>query len=247
MKPRRKTPLEIKTTEPHMCSVDLRQRLLGQQTFFAQLSPEELILINQNFSETGYEPEDFIYQAGDTVSSLFIVAEGRVKLFQTSAAGKNVLLDLLGPGEFFGSLAVLGTPAYLDTAQAQSHSCVLKISSENFRKILDVYPGVTLKVLDAMSQRLNAANDRFFLISSAPVEKRVAVTLLKLADKFGRKRKPGLLIETPLSRENLAEMTGSTPETVSRVISQFQREGWIDTGRQWIAIQDVSVLQRLAE
>lgn len=247
MKPRRKTPLEIKTTEPHMCTVDLRLRLLGQQVFFYQLSTGDLILINQKFSETGYGPEDFIYQAGDRASHLFIVAEGRVKLFQTSANGKNVLLDLLAPGEFFGSLSALGTPEYPDTAQAQTHTCVLKISSDDFRQILDTHPGVTLKILEALSQRLHAANDRFFLISSAPVEKRVAVTLLKLADKFGRKRRLGRLIETPLSRENLAEMTGSTPETVSRVISQFQKEGWIDTGRQWIAIQDISAIQQLAE
>lgn len=247
MKPRRKTPIDIKTTEPHLCNVDLRLQLLGQQPFFVHLSAEDLILINQKFTETGYEPEDFIYQAGDPASRLFIVAEGRVKLFQTSAAGKNVLLDLLGPGEFFGGLDTLGTPVYPDTAQAQTRACVLRISSGNFRQILDLHPGVTLKVLEALAQRLQAANDRFFLISSAPVEKRVAVTLLKLSDKFGRKRKQGHLIETPLSRENLAEMTGSTPETVSRVISQFQREGWIDTGRQWIAIRDIPAIQQLAE
>ncbi len=230
-----------------MCSIDLRLRLLGQQSFFANLSQADLTAINQKFSEVGYEPEEFIYKAGDLAAHLFIVAEGRVKLFQTAANGKNVLLDLLGWGEFFGSLAALGTQDYPDTAQAQTHCCILEISSEDFRHILDAHSGVTLKVLEAMSQRLQAANDRFFLISSAPVEKRVAVTLLRLASKLGRKRKIGLLVETPLSRENLAEMTGSTTETVSRVISQFQKEGWIATGRQWIALKDISSLQVLAE
>ncbi len=247
MKPRRKTPLEIKTTEPHMCSVDLRLRLLGQQSFFANLSQADLTAINQKFSEVGYEPEEFIYQAGDLAARLFIVAEGRVKLFQTAANGKNVLLDLLGWGEFFGSLAALGTQDYPDTAQAQTHCCILEISSEDFRHILDAHSGVTLKVLEAMSQRLQAANDRFFLISSAPVEKRVAVTLLRLASKLGRKRKIGLLVETPLSRENLAEMTGSTTETVSRVMSRMVEMGLVKSGRRWVTILDMKRLEELAK
>ena len=247
MTTRRKTPLDLKTTEAHLCTVDLRLRLLGGLPFFAQLSEQELAAINQKFREVGYLPNDFIYHAGDPAARLFVVAEGLIKVFQTAANGRSVLLDLLASGEFFGSLSIAGTPAYPDTTQAHSPACVLSISAEDFRQILDQLPRVAMKVLDALAQRLQAANERVFLISSAPVEKRVAVTLLKLAAKLGRQDRLGLLIETPLSRENLADMTGSTPESVSRVVSQFQKAGWIATGRQWIALQDPPALQAIVD
>jgi CRP/FNR family transcriptional regulator, nitrogen oxide reductase regulator len=247
MKARRKTPLDIQTTPPNLCTVDLRLRLLADLPFFAGLSPADVAAINQHFREVGFEPDEMIYLAGDPAARMFVVAEGRVKLFQSAANGRNVLLNLLAPGEFFGGLFSLGTEAYVDTAQAQTSACILQVSSDEFRKILDRHPGVAIRVLEVMAQRLQAANERVFLLSTSPVERRVAVTLLKLAGKMGRKRKVGLLIDMPLSRENLADMTGSTPESVSRAISQFQKEGWIATGRMWIALKDLVALQEIAE
>lgn len=74
------------------------------------------------------------------------------------------------------------------------------------------------------------------MISTAPVDQRIAFVLLKLADKLGEKNEVGLLIQMPLSREDIANLTALTTETVSRAMSQFQKDGWIKTGRQWVAI-----------
>src|SRR5512133_387810 len=165
MTARRKSPIEITTTEAHSCSVGLRLQILGQVPFFAGLSKAELEKINQLFREVGYGPNETICFAGDPAERLFVVADGRIKLVRHSLSGKNVLLDLLTPGEFFGSLSTLGDAVYPDTAEAQTQTCVLSISADEFRRILEQHPSVALKVLDITAARLRNTQERFHQLS----------------------------------------------------------------------------------
>jgi CRP-like cAMP-binding protein len=96
-----------------------------------------------------------------------------------------------------------------------------------------------------MAKRLQKAHEIIRQLSALPVDQRVASTLVRLADKFGQPDEVGFLIQLPLSRQDLAQMTGSTPETVSRVLSEFKREGLIRTGREWVALLDQDALTRL--
>jgi CRP-like cAMP-binding protein len=243
MKARRKTPVQLVTTEPQHCSIGLRLKILGRLPFFAGLSIKALERVNQRFIEIGLQMRDLVYAAGDPAERLYVVAEGKVKLLQHAAGGRNVLLDILTTGEFFGNLAILGVAAYPDTAQAQTPACVLSIRSDDFQQILDEHPKLALKALSIMAERLTAANQRVLQLSSMPVDQRIAVTLLALGKKLGRRQAQGLLIDTPFSREDLADMTGATPETVTRVMSQLQSAGIIESGRQWVAITNVQALE----
>lgn len=246
MKTRRKSPVNLVATEAEHCSIHLRMRILGRLPFFDGLPRKAVESINQRFVEVGYQPGERIYTAGDSADRLYVVAEGKVKILQHAAGGRDVLLDILSTGEFFGNLAALGAAAYSDSAEAQSPTCVLSIRSDAFRQILDEQPGLALKALDVMAARLNDANQRVLQLSSLPVEKRIAITLQKLARKLGREKEGMLLIDVPLSRDNLAEMTSATPETVSRVMSQLQSGGVIESGRQWVGIRDRKLLADLA-
>jgi CRP-like cAMP-binding protein len=244
---RRKTPLQIETAEPHMCSEDLRLRILGGIPFFAGLSHEDLKRINRLFRERGYSPAETICFAGDPAEHLFVVADGRVKLLRHSLSGRNVLLDMLTPGEFFGSLSTLGDEVYPDTAEAQTHTCVLAIDASDYRKVLEAYPQVALKVVDIIAERLRTAHERVRQLSALTSEGRIANILLLLSKKFGESSDVGFLIQTPLTREDLAAMSGTTTETASRVMSQFQKDGLIQTGRKWVSILDQQALERIAE
>ncbi len=228
-----------------MCSVDLRLKILGQLPFFTGLSQDALEKINQSFHEVGFDVGEIICFEGDSAERLFVVADGRVKLVRHTMAGKDVLLDMLTTGEFFGSLASLGNNTYPETAQAQTPVCVLTISKDAFRHILDQHPSVTLKVVDIMAARLRAAHERVRQLSTSKVESRVAHVLLLLSEKFGRPSEVGMLIQVPLTREDLASMAGTTPETASRVMSQFQKDGLVDAGRQWVAILDHTQLETI--
>src|SRR5574340_1181045 len=210
---RRKSPLRIEVTEAHMCSVDVLLKVLGQLPFFSGLSKAELERVNQLFHEYGYQPGETICIAGDPAERMFVVADGRVRLMWQSLAGKNVLLDLLQPGEFFGSLSFRQGDVYPETAEAQTQTCILRIGAEDFQKILEKHPGIALKVLEIMSTRLRKAHERVSQLSALSVEGRIASMLSMLGKKFGRKNEMGVLIEVPLGREDLAAMTGTTTET----------------------------------
>lgn len=244
---RRKSPIQLKNTEPHLCDLKLRFEILRMAPFFSNLPESDLSAVNRLFYERSFEAGEVIYFSEEPAERLLIIAEGRVKLLRHTAAGKDVLLELLVPGEFFGSLSDQEDAIYPDTAQAQTAVCALAISSEDFRKVLKTHPSVTIRVLDAISDRLQSAHETIRLLSGQSAEKKIAFMLLKLAKKLGQPQPVGLLIQTPLTRDDLAEMTATTPETASRVISQFQKEGWIATGRQWVAIQNEAALKSLLE
>lgn len=246
MSDRRKSPLKAENFEPEMCSVELRLEILSRVSFFAELSPQDINEVNKLFRERGYMSGDTIYFAGDAAERLYVVASGKVKLIRHTLEGQDVLLDILTPGEFFGSLSALGDDIYPDTAQAQTAACVLGVGAEEFRTILRSYPSVALTVLDRVSERLKTAHEMVRQLSAHSVERRIAYTLLKLADKLGEEGEVGLLIQMPLSRDDLAEMTGTTTETASRVMSQFQKQNLVRSGRGWVAITDGEGLEAIA-
>lgn len=247
MSPRRKSPVQTVTTEPHFCSIDLRLKILGRLPFFDGVTGAALEEINKLFVEVGCQPGEVLYHAGDPAARLYVVAEGKIKLMQHTADGRSVLLDLLASGDFFGPLALSGPAVYAETAQAQTAGCMLRIALDDFRALLAEHPELALKALAVMAERLAASHQRVLQLSAMPVEQRIAFTLLRLAEKLGREQDGGILIDTPLSRDDLADMTGTTPETVSRVISRLQAGGAVTSGRQWLAVTDRTKLRQIAE
>ncbi len=229
-----------------MCSTELRLEILSRVPFFADLSAGDVAEINRLFRENGHTPGETIFHAGDPATRLYVVADGKVKLMRHTLGGQGVLLDILTLGEFFGSLATLGDAEYADTAQAQTACCVLGIAAQDFQTVLHRYPPVALKVLETVSARLKSAHETIRQLSALPVESRIASALLTLAHKVGEPQGKAVLIQMPLSRQDLAAMTGATHETVSRVMSQLKKDGVIRTGRQWVAIADSERLSEIA-
>lgn len=243
---RRSTPVRTENIEPQMCSIHTRHKILSQVPFFSHLSVEEVTEVNQLFHEQGYKSGESVYFAGEPATHLYVVAVGKVKLIRHTLSGQDIVLDMLTPGEFFGSLSVLGDEEYQDTAQAQTNCCVLAITAETFQTVLQRYPSVALSALNMVTHRLKEVHETVRQLSAHSVEQRIAAALLKLAEKVGEQQAEGLLIQVPLSRQDLAEMTGTTTETASRVMSQFQKDGFISTGRQWVAITNAAELESIA-
>jgi CRP-like cAMP-binding protein len=183
------------------------------------------------------------YHAGDPATHLYVVAAGKIKLIRHTLQGKDVLLDLLGQGEHFGSLSPNPQLEYEDSAQALTSACVLVIGSEAFRAILVRYPAVSLRLVDLIQERLQSSQRRIQWLSLQSVEQRIAYLLLHLAEKFGQPSPLGTLIQIPLSRDALSEMAGTTPESASRSMSRLQKQGYIESGRQWVAVRDIEKLK----
>lgn len=247
MSKRRTIPIEIENTEPQLCTIHLRLKILRQLPFFKSLPDQAIEAVNTLFRAEAYEAGQFLYYAGDPAVKLYVIAEGQVKLLRHAPAGQEVIVNMLVPGEFFGSLPILGETTHADTAQAHASGCLLTITAEHFQDILQQHPGVSLSLLEIVSARLREAREIIQRLSASPVESRLAATLIKLAAKIGQDKDGKLLIQMPLSRQDLAEMTGATIETVSRSMSQFQKQGLIESGRRWVAITDLEGLEAVID
>ncbi|MGB8064882.1 MAG: Crp/Fnr family transcriptional regulator [Candidatus Sulfotelmatobacter sp.] len=239
MTDKRHTPLSKESVEPSHCTLPQRLRLLAQSPFFTHVSAEEVEQISGVFHEMSYRAGETAYFAGDPAVRLYIVAAGKIKLVQATPDGRSVVLGILVAGDFFGSLSSLGDEKYPDTAVAHTDCCTLTVTARDFKNILCRYPVVAISSLEIVATRLHAMHELVEQLSAHSVEQRIASTLLKLGEQLGEKRGRGLLIQMPLSRQDLAEMTGTTPETVSRVMSQFRQAGLVRSGRRWVSILDV--------
>lgn len=140
------------------------------------------------------------------------------------------------PGQLFGGVAVLGaTAAYPVAAEAMEASVALSWPGELLREQARRDPALGLKMTELMYGHVNEMQTRFLELATERVERRVARVLLRLASQAGSRRKEGLLIDLPLSRQGIAEMTGTTLFSVSRLLSEWERQRLIDTGRERVS------------
>ena len=233
--------------DPGVCSLEYRLKIIRRLPFFRHLSPDAIIGINELFKDCDFAAEQTIYFEGDPGENLHLVASGKVKLTRLASSGREVLLDILQGGEYFGHFAIASQPGYSETAVAQTDCCILQISAQNFETVMNRYPEVTMKVLKAVGQRLEESQEIIKQLSVYTVEERIAATLIRVARKLGEQKQTGMLIQIPFSRQDLAAMTGTTVETVSRVMSRFSTEGLISTGRRWVVLRDIEHLERIAK
>lgn len=245
--PRPKSPVRPEWVDASVCSLEYRLKLIGRLPFFRHLSPEAILEINRLFDDREFTAGQAIYFEGDPAEYLYIVTTGKVKLLRNTSLGREVLLDILRSGEYFGNIAHLSKRGYAETAIAHTGGCVLQISAKNFETILLQHPDVTLKVLDAVGKRLEESQESIKQLSTFSVEARIAAVLIRLAEKLGERKQKGVLIQLPFSRQDLAAMTGTTVETVSRMMSHFSSIGWISTGRKWVVINDMHAMEQLIE
>lgn len=242
MSQKRTTPLEAPSIEKHHCTIDVRLEKLGMVPFFQGLDMEVLQQVSKKFSASHFAAGQSIYNEGEKATLLRVVVYGAVKLSRYTEDGREILVDMLKPGEYFGSVNELGNDTYTETATAQSDSCILSIGNREFRSVLNANPSVALSVLDITAEKLNTAREQIHHLTTLSVEKRIAHVLMKLCEKFGEEKSVGILLQLPLSRKDLADMAGTSTETASRIMSRFQQEGLITSGRQWVAIKDMDSL-----
>lgn len=244
---RPKSPVRLDWMDPAVCSLEYRLKIISRLPFFKHLPAEAISKINDLFQDRDVSANERIYFEGDDAEHLYLVAMGKVKLVRNPVSGREVLLDILRGGEYFGTLMVFGGRTHTETAIAQTDCCILQISSTDFESILSGYPDVTRKLLEAVSQRLAESQEIVKQLSAYPVEQRIASALLRLVKKLGEARGQGVLIQLPFSRQDLAAMTGSSTETVSRVMSRFVEHGLVKSGRKWVTIMDTQRLEELAK
>ena len=214
---------------------------------FATLPAGEIRAIAASVSEVACRPREYVFMEGDPAAWLCVVRAGRVRIVRHSRTGKDVVLELLGPGEVFGGVAAIERRPYPASAQATEASVVVKIPAEVVLPLVDRYPSVIREMALTMGRRLRAAHDAVKSLAVEPVEARLAATLLRLARREGVTGRRGLQLPFHLTRQGLADMSGTTVETTIRVVSRWLREGLVEEADDRLVLKDVDELRGRAE
>src|SRR5262249_35688056 len=152
---------------------------------------------------------------------------GHVKILRHSRTGKDVVLDLLGPGEIFGGVAVIERRPYPAAAQASDGVVILKIPADAITAVAERHPVLIKELALMLGRRLRTAHDSVKSLSVDPVEARLAAGLVRLAEREGVPGEQGVALPFHLTRQSLADMTGTTVETAIRVVSRWLKDGLV--------------------
>jgi len=216
-----------------------KSEILRKSPIFSSLNDDELTELAGLAIERGFMPNEFIFWDGDAPEWFYMVAEGKVKVLKHSSLGKEFIIAFFGPGEMFGEVAVFESKPYPASAQTVTETRVVGVKRDDFLSFLANRPQVALKTINVLGGRLRDAQSRLRDLAGERVEQRLAGTLVMLCSKLG----PDL----PFAQQEIANMTGTTSETTSRVLSQLKDRGIIHSGRSKIVILDELKLRLLSE
>jgi CRP/FNR family transcriptional regulator, nitrogen oxide reductase regulator len=227
-------------------SVSIKE--LKQVVVFQNTTEDELQLILKNSIIRSVEENEFFFFQGDTARYLYILTSGQVKLMQSNLNGQQVNLRTIHPWQMFGALgAVRQEATYPATAQALEDSSALAIESGFLHKMLETNPHISFDMMTLMTSYIQEMQARYRELATERVEQRVANALIRLAGQTGIRSEKEAAIVLSFSRQDVAEMTGTTLFTVSRLFSEWERKGVIETGREKIKILKPHDLVRIAD
>jgi CRP-like cAMP-binding protein len=220
---------------------DLRQVLV-----FENATDDDLDQILQHSIRRSLEEGGFFFFQGDAAEFLYVLISGQVKLLQTNPAGHQVNLRTVQPWQMFGALgAVRDEATYPAAAQALEDSEALAIRGLFLREMMATRPYLSAELMKLMTLYIQEMQSRYRELATERVEQRIARALLRLTAQSGKRSEEG--IELGLSRQDLAEMTGTTLYTVSRTLAEWERKEMVRLGREKIQIVQPHELVRIAE
>jgi CRP/FNR family transcriptional regulator len=224
-----------------------RRDIVQALPVFAGLSERDWQKVADLFSERQFQKDEYIFLEGEPPQALYIVKTGKVKILSHSTDGKDIVFRVCGPGQMMGTVAVFDGSGYPGTAQAIEDCTVLVIARNDCLTLVNRYPVFALAVINDLGSRLRSSAELIRSLAVERVEQRIARVLLKLAETAGADTLEGRVIEMPLTRQDVADMTGTTVETAIRVMSKFRRNGLIRTRRGKVVLVDQEGLRKIAE
>jgi CRP-like cAMP-binding protein len=220
---------------------------LRASAVFSDLPAAELESLAAAAREEPCRAREYVFHEGDPALWLCLVRTGHVRIVRHSRTGKDVVLELLGPGEIFGGVAVIEGRPYPASAQATEASVVVRIPADAVARLAERQPSVVRAMALLIGRRLRAAHDSVKSLSVEPVEARLAATLLRLADREGVPTTGGVELPFHLTRQSLADMSGTTVETAIRVVGRWLRDELVEDRNGHLVVLDRDLLRELAE
>lgn len=222
---------------------------LRRVSVFHEATDEDLKLFLAKAILRTIEEGEFFFLQGDPATYFYILVTGRAKLLQSNPAGQQVNLRTINEWQMFGALgAVRPGTSYPATAQALEPSTALAIESNFLHDALQTRPYLSFGLMQLMTGYIQEMQERYRELATERVERRIALTVLRLAAQIGERAAGNeTMVELPLARQDLAEASGTTIFTVSRVLADWERRGLVETGRERVLIRNPHGLVQIAE
>jgi CRP/FNR family transcriptional regulator, nitrogen oxide reductase regulator len=193
-----------------------------------------------------YEKGDLIFAEGDPSHAFILIVTGRVKVFKSTPGGKEIILEIFADGDPLGAVAVYEGAPFMASALALEPVELLVVDHREFLGLLEEHPAFVRGLLSGLTIRLAELTRRLAELTGARVEARFARLFLKLCEQIGRSERDGVFVPMPLSRQELADLTGTTIETAIRIMSRWQKDHVLLTEKDGFVIVDRAALEDAA-
>ncbi|MBB4350666.1 Crp/Fnr family transcriptional regulator [Aliirhizobium cellulosilyticum] len=220
--------------------------LIRSISLFDLMPDDELDRLLQHASARRFAQGEAVFEQGGSAGSFFLLLHGRLKVTQVTEDGQQIIVRVVHPGDLFGFARALQRTDYPGTATAVAESVTLAWPTELWPSFVEHNPRLAVTAMQTIGERLEEAHVRIREMSTEEVERRVAHTVLRLAKKAGKQEERGIRIDFLISRQDIAEMTGTTLHTVSRILSAWEQMGFVLGGRQKLFVTDMSGLESIA-
>ena len=227
-------------------SNDKNHRLLKKVPFFSNLEDKEIDSILTIVIEKKYKKNQVIFHEGEPGEYLFMVRSGNVKVYKLSEDGKEKILGVFGPGDFFAELPLLDGGKYPASSETLSPTNLLCLSRENFLKILSKNPQITGKIHEIVGSRLRHFTSQITDLTLKDASCRLAGFLLEKAEEKNIFNAKEIRFPMELTHQEIASLIGTARETVSRTLRQFQKEGLIEIKDRYVTVLDKDLLKKAA-
>lgn len=212
--------------------------LIKHFSFFSELQEEDLESIVNISIERNYKRNMLIFMEGEPGDAFYYIKSGKVKIFRTYEDGKEYIIHILSNGDVFGEATLFNTIPYPASAVVYEDAIIGIIKNNDLENLIANNSELALKIIKILAKKLLFAQNKIKDLAFNDVFSRTASQILKLSQEYGKKHKNGIIIDMQLSRQELADMIGTTRETVSRAISKFKREKSIDEENDRIILVD---------
>jgi CRP/FNR family cyclic AMP-dependent transcriptional regulator len=228
----------------HGSQTSATRSILEDVALFGGLTSEERAALAARLRRRRFRKGWTIFLHGDHGRDLFIVESGSVKICMTTADGKEITLAILGPGEFFGELALLDGEPRSSDAITMEDSEFLLLERAEFLQFINEHPSVALRVMEVLSRRLRADNQLVQDAAFFDVAARLARVILRLAESVGQKDDGGTTIARRLTQNDLAGMVGTTRESINKWLAQYERLGLVERRAGLIRVLNAEALRK---
>lgn len=233
----------MKAKSHHSCK-HCDSRLLG---VFCDLNQPALEEFNRHKTTNSYKKGQIIFYEGNNAFGLFCIITGRIKLYKSGYDGRPQIVRLAGPGDLLGYRSLFANEPYHATAEALEETSICCIDKTAFYDVLRKDPDLAFNLLRKLSQELRVAEDLATSIAQKSARERMAELLLMLQESYGDFKKDGTKIGLHLSREEMAEMIGTTQETVIRLLSDFKKEKLVHVRERELTVLNAKALIEIAK